>query len=136
MKFIKLVKSAYDPNNLNTIDNTLFNKIKGKIQIEVNSFMDENFNPFEADSYEDAVGFCKTLMTSPRYYVKDNYENLLNKRIIDENIIKKIGKSKIINEIKKQLQYYGKFSLKDVKSDRDQWDDEFDEYDEELEDII
>ena len=130
MKFIKLIKSAYDPNNLNTIDNTLFNKIKDKIQIEVNSFMDENFNPFEADSYEDAVGFCKTLMTSPRYYVKDNYENLLNKRIIDENIIKKIGKSKIINEIKKQLQYYGKSSLKDVKSDHDQWDDEFDEYDE------
>lgn len=130
MKFVKLVKSVYGPNNLNTIDNTLFNKIKDKIQIEVNSFMDENFSPFEADSYEDAVGFCKTLMTSPQYYVKDNYENLLNKRIIDKNIIKKIGKSKIINEIKKQLQYYGKSLLKDVKSDRDQWDDEFDEYDE------
>ena len=129
MKFIRVIKATYDSNNLNTIDKNMLNKIKSKIQLEINEFMEQNFNPFEADSYEDSIDFCKTLMTKPSYYSEDNYENLLNKRIIDENIIKKIGKNNIIKIIEKQLKYYGKDALKDVKLNRDNWDDDFEDDD-------
>ena len=76
-----------------------------------------HLDPLSADTYEDAINYCKTLIKNPKDYIDDNYENLLQENIINENFDKNL----VIKIIDKTLRQYGKDYLSEVKLNKDKF---------------
>lgn len=93
-----------------------------KIVKEIHNYMNQNLDPYHAGSYRDAVDFCKELKKDPQNYIDDNYENLINKKVINKNNNKK----EIINIIINTLKQLGKDWLADIKMNRDQFEEQED----------